>query len=100
MEPEFNYRIYKSLPPVPVMNPIHSLQLYFLEPIWILSIYAYVKPSRYHNLCAMAERMYTSYSFLTSALDDTLCRVLIPPPGRGLHWIEGWMVLTASLHRG
>jgi hypothetical protein len=49
-------------------------------------------------------RMYSSYSFLTSALDGDDWSVSCPghalPPGKdtGTHWIRGWVGVRAGLN--
>jgi hypothetical protein len=65
-----------------------------------------VKLSRYHHAGDTEERKYSSYSFLTSALDGmngqrhapaTLYPRVKDP---GTHWIGGWVGLSWSGHTG
>jgi hypothetical protein len=62
-----------------------------------------VKLSRYRHVRAKGERIYSCYSFLTSALDGVSGQRQAPPALHprnrtlGTHWIGGWMGLRADL---
>jgi hypothetical protein len=51
--------------------------------------------SRYRHVGAKEERAYSSYLFLTSALDGVDCQIHAVT-----RWIGGWVGLRAGLDRG
>jgi hypothetical protein len=65
--------------------------------IHLMKLNKKVKLSRYRHAGAKEERAYSSYLFLTSALDGVDCQIHAREMNPVTRWIGGWVGLTAGM---